>query len=104
MLLLISESCNISLCCVNFTTSAYSLQEYELTVRSYVIKTDGVAVSVYVWRDKWCRCVCVCVCGAPLSAETRLHPLSPFFFRMEFNWKSRDSNQGNPRTLDRLNF
>jgi hypothetical protein len=46
---------------------------------SYVITTAGVAV---------------CVCGVTLWAETRLHLLS--IFCVEFNWKSRESNEGNP--------
>jgi len=44
--------------------------------------------------DSRCRSVCMLVCGVTLCAETRLHLLS--LFCVEFNWKSRESNEGNP--------
>ena len=67
-------------------------QLYNLCVLSTAVQ---VCSALLRNNYSWCCSVCMWVCGATLRAETRLHLLSHFFF-VEFNWKSRESNEGNP--------
>ena len=71
-------------------------QLYSLCVLSTAVQfCSALLRNNYSWRRSVCVCVCVCVwvCGMTLWAETRLHLLSLFFF-VDFNWKSRESNEG----------